>query len=383
MVPKRFAAQDDTKRNAPDSQRQALVPDGGWKAWVLPGVLVGFVVLATTRPQSAAFCFVPLLGQLSVMSVFVYRSSQTARDVRYQTPTKNVLRAVVGSIFLGAAEVVTVRAVWECLFKFDRLESVADLFACVLGAVALASTRVLFTYAACAVSDYMFHRFVWHAHWTQGTTSVVFRSVWRQYVQHYLGHHRHVHDPETSAKMSKLDEKPMSDARKLAIEHASSKSLDDQHVLWCSNHGLTVGIEGDERVNVRMKWGCRLHTATMFLAMPGGSLAIISAIYGSLFGTMLHCTSSALTLYLTFHHDKYHCNAAERRQWAASRYDPSRGRLVDRLVGSTGSALWLCGGMDQVTSEHKMHHLRPEHREEYYGLVPYGRFFVYLFWQSW
>jgi len=167
------------------------------------------------------------------------------------------------------------------------------------------------------------------------------------------------------------------------IEHASSKTLDDQHVLWCSNHGLTVGTEVDERVNSSMKWGCRLHTATMFLAMPCGTLAIMNALCGSLLGVLLHCASSAFTLYLTFHHDKYHCNAAERQKWAASRYGRSGGPFIDRLVNAIGSTLWLCDGMNQVTAEHKHHHFRPEHREEYYGLVPYGRVFVYPMWQSW
>merc|ERR1711865_486285 len=107
--------------------------------------------------------------------------------------------------------------------------------------------------------------------------------------QHYLAHHKHSSDPDTSANMAKLHDKPMSDVRKLRIETGSASSMEDVYVMWCSNHGLTVGVENDERVTFASKWGCRLHTGMMYLAMPCGTAAFVNAICGSAFGALVHC----------------------------------------------------------------------------------------------
>jgi len=229
----------------------------------------------------------------------------------------------------------------------------------------------------------MFHRFVWHAHWAKKTTSLLFRSVRRHYVQHYLGHHKHTHDPETRVNMAEMSDQPMSKARRHAIEASSSLSSGDVAVLWCSNHGLTVGAEGDERVSFSMKWGCRLHTALMLLTMPSGSSLLMNASHGSSLGMLLHLAAISFVLYITFHHDKYHADEEKRTQWAETRYEPSCGSVVERVINSIGRALWLSDEMNLITEDHLKHHHCPENREEHYGLVPFGRFFIFPVWQSW
>lgn len=351
-----------------------------WKAWVLPLVLGSLVALAVSIPHSQQL---PLLGQLIIMGSLVYQSSKTARDIRYRTPALNVMRAIFGSIFIVVAEVTTIQMAWSYYFSFKRPCCIVSLIAALIGAVGLILVEFLFTYATCALTDYMFHRFVWHAHWAKSHTSLLFRAVHRHYVQHYLAHHHHVHHAETRSNLAKLSPSPMGSARKHAIEGGSSVSVQDVNVLWCSNHGLTVGVEDDPRVTFSMKWGCRLHTALMCLAMPCGTAVIINAIQGSFIGMLRHCISIAFILYITFHHDKYHADVEQRNQWVDRRYKPSHTSCAQRAISIIGKALWLSEGMSRVTQEHIKHHHSPEHRDEYYGLVPYGSFFIYPVWQSW
>jgi hypothetical protein len=305
-----------------------LEHDGAGRAWILPGVLVVLLALAASASGSpgnatlecaqvagssissfacsvdvswARAAILPICAQLTIMSTIVYLSSITARDIRYRAPLTNVLRTIIGSLFLSGAEVAASQKVWSYVV-WDSPSSTLVL-------AALALVRVFFGYATCAISDYMFHRFVWHAHWAMKPTSLLFRAVRRHYIQHYVGHHKHCHDSDTRARMAQLHEKPMSDAKKLEIETNPKLTLEDVYVLQCSNHGLSVGVENDARV-VLGKWGCRLHTALMFLAMPCGTAVLVNAAYGSVFGVLVHCSLVAFVLSLTFHHDKYHAEVA-------------------------------------------------------------------------
>lgn len=382
-----------------------LKHDGVGKAWILPGVLLVFLALAASLSTSTAdavatecpqlagslingfTCLVdvsraraailPLCAQLTIMSTIVYLSSNTARDIRYRAPLANVLRTIIGSLLLSGAEVALVQKMWSYV-SWDSMSS--SIFAL----ASLALVRVLFGYAMCAISDYMFHRFVWHAHWAMKPTSLLFRAVRRHYVQHYVGHHKHCHDSDTAARMAQLHEKPMSDAKKLEIETNPRLTLEDVYVLQCSNHGLSVGAEDDARV-VLGKWGCRLHTALMFLTMPSGTAVFVNVMYGSLLGVLVHCSLVGFLLYLTFHHDKYHAEVAMTREWAGTQYASGRGAgsVVARAVGRCLRSMWMSGEMDRTIRDHEKHHHCAKHCEEFFGLAPYSRFFVYPMWHSW
>jgi len=388
-------------RNAAAKQKSGLAPkaakiaakmgdherlphDGPWKQWVLPALLGGLGALVAFSSAGAwqGFCpfalpLIGLCGQLGVMSTLVYRSSKTSHDSRYRAPVMNVLRAALGSLLLSCVEVALVQGVRGYLVV--RLGGEANLWALLISV----AIHFFFGYAMCALSDYMFHRFVWHAHWASAATSVLFRAVRRHYAQHYLAHHNHSADSETSANMAKLDDKPMSDVRKLRIETDKASSMEDVYVMWCSNHGLTVGVENDERVTFASKWGCRLHTGMMYLAMPCGTAALVNAICGSAFGALVHCAFIAFPIYITYHHDKYHAELETRREWVESWHDVSHCSFIKRAFRSVCRSMWLSDEMDRIISDHQKHHHGHEHREEFYGLVPYSRFFVYPVWQSW
>jgi hypothetical protein len=288
----------------------------------------------------------------------------------------NVLRATIGSLLLSGAEVVVVQKVGSFTFP----GSMSRIFA--LATLGLA--RIFLGYATCAISDYMFHRFVWHAHWAMKPTSLLFRAVRRHYIQHYVAHHKHCHDSATVARMAQLHAKPMSDTKKLEIETNPKLTMEDVYVLQCSNHGLSVGAENDKRV-VLGKWGCRLHTALMFLTMPSGTATFVNVINGSLFGVLVHCSWVVFVVYLTFHHDKYHAEVEVTKEWAATRYasNLSDDSFIERAVGYCLRSMWMSKEMDRTIQDHEKHHHSPKHCEEFFGLVPFSRFFVYPMWQSW
>lgn len=376
----------DTGATATDDEDVPVPVFSVSEGFILPIVLgtnaVLQVPLAYLMPQSP-IRFVPLILQLSFMAVIVYRSSETARDHRYQTPVQNVLRAVLGSVLLGFAEVALVGAIWDRVRAMEDEHATMWVLVRLCGFAAVTLIQSVFTYGLCSISDYMFHRFIWHAHWAKEPLSWFMCALRRQYVQHYMAHHRHCHDHETVARMADLMPNTPTEEKKLAIEQSSSLGPDDMFPLWCSNHGLSVGVENDpERVPFWLKWVCRTHTALMYLMLPSGTVGLIQALNGSPFGWLRHSASSAMMLYITYHHDKFHCDAERREHWAQERY-ASPCSVVERIVCGIGRMFWLSNEMERVTEDHKKHHHCPEHREEHYGLLPYGFYFIYTMWQSW
>jgi hypothetical protein len=166
-------------------------------------------------------------------------------------------------------------------------------------------------------------------------------------------------------RMRELAPTPMSASKKATIEAGMPE--DDVLALECSNHGFTVGTD-HSAVHL---YGCRVHAALMFLAMPVGTVMLWNLLMGRAWVALVHACAIAFPVYLTVHHDKYHATADGRRAWAAAR--PS---WPERW-------LWACWAMDTATEEHLEHHHDRSGRERYFGLVPGGSFAVYPVWQTW
>lgn len=331
----------------------SLPVDGTWKEWVLPSLLVCLLLLAWFG--GPPFAMVAIVVQLTIMGCIVFWSSAHARvPLRDRTPWANVLRAVAGSLGAAALELGVGWAIGR-----------ASNGLCVLG---LLSSVCFFTYVSAALSDYMFHRFVWHAHWASTThgVSVLFKAVRRHYVQHFLGHHTHSRHPHTVKAMRAHHAQPMTSKRKRVIEQ-SMPVREDVDVLHCSNHGFTVGASA---VPLFHRWGCLLHTPLMLLSMPAGTAALLQLGAGRAAG-LLHLVACTFPLYLTVHHDIYHADPEQRQKWGATwRWAPLRW-------------LWTSSEMGRMIDEHLQHHHSDAHRERHFGLMPFGRYFIFPVWQSW
>jgi hypothetical protein len=304
--------------------------------------LVGLVAAAGGRGPTVLGATV-IAAQLSIMSCIVGRSSSTCLDFRLRTPMANVARIVIGSLSVCVLETAVVQRVSP--------------------AAALAYSS-LCAWVTCALSDYCFHRFIWHAHWARQPCGLFFQAIHNQYVQHYVGHHTHSLHPPSRNRMHALEPSPMSSTKRLEIERGMH--ADDVFALECSDHGFTVGTG----LSFLHMWACRWHTSMMFLAMPTGTVVLWNIMMGSFGSALLHACAVSYPLWLTVHHDKYHAAPAKRKAWAAEQCT-----ALERWF-------WACGGMDTVTREHHRHHCA-DGRERYFGLVPGGWFAIYPIWQAW
>lgn len=331
------------------------------------------------QPTLSLMADLSLCVQLLIMSTIVYLSSQTAKDIpgrciRYQAPVANVLRATIGSLLLCGMEIAVVDGAWNTLIW----DSMGNTLVSVLVLMSLVPLRILFGYAMSANSEYMFHRFVWHSHWSTKTDFPLFRALRRHYIQHYEGHHKQTRDPEVRSLMEQLHEKPVSDAKKLKTETNPRLFLEDAEGLQCTNHGLTTGADD---LPMRWKWGCRMHFHLMFLSMPSGTAIFVNAMYGSLIGVLVHCFLVAFMAYIYKHHDKYHANIEKTRQWAEDHCGALlKGSLLECIAGRCLLAIWLSEEMHKTILDHEKHH---EDGAEFFGVAPYSRFFVYPIWQTW
>lgn len=309
------------------------------KVRVLELVLVFLVICAYIIPSVG---LVMVAVQLCLMATLVWR--QTSSMTKPQAPVLNTLRAIFGSLVLAGGEAILLRAI--------------DTNGALLSPVAV---HMGVAYAAMAISDYMFHRFIWHAHWTKTHRGSHFwRTVYLHYLQHYLAHHKHSLEKSTIPKMRALESSPLRPARKAEIE-ASFTTNDELDTLACSNHGFTVSDF------------CRLSTVTMQLALPSGTCIVADAMSQRETGVVIHVAWLLLPLYLVIHHDKYHCTSEARHKWA----DMKARNFVERTF-------WKLSEVDVVCKEHlEHHHGVARHGERFFGLVPWGRFFIYPVFQTW
>ena len=116
------------------------------RARTLELLLLFLVTCAYTVPVIAPAM---LAVQLSLMATLVWRSSLTETSA----PAPNTLRAVVGSLVLAGGEATVLRAHYH-------QPSAMDTWTVRMFPIAV---HMATAYAAMAISDYMFHRFIWHA----------------------------------------------------------------------------------------------------------------------------------------------------------------------------------------------------------------------------
>merc|ERR1719204_1939710 len=79
--------------------------------------------------------------------------------------------------------------------------------------------RFLLVYAQTSISLYMYHRFIFHAHWsakTKGFDRWLFDLVRANYWMHYFEHHAVSRNPASSAKLAKLEKVSLTDEEVVA-----------------------------------------------------------------------------------------------------------------------------------------------------------------------
>jgi hypothetical protein len=153
------------------------------------------VLLVCSRPGLA------LVVQVLVMAVLVLRGVND--EARSHRCTK--------SAAVGRASVVSAR-ILAGIAVFAAVEGVMADAAGAVGAAA--AIHLVFAFGGAVMSDYVCHRFIWHAAWSMRSAEGSWdRWMWTfvrgHHVQHYIGHHKHTQHPKADAAMRALQPVPL------------------------------------------------------------------------------------------------------------------------------------------------------------------------------
>ena len=162
------------------------------------------------------------------------RRQRSRDDIRIHDPSLNLLRSLVGTALLAAVHV-----------GLSISLSTGSAYAFKL------AWHIFICYWTVVVSEYMVHRFIWHAHWARYRQDAprLFSHLHFHYIQHYLAHHKHAVDPETKARM---EDGQLFDPHDAEKKRMIGKQFESQagdlvkrrfmaRLLSCSNHGFTIG----------------------------------------------------------------------------------------------------------------------------------------------
>lgn len=209
-------------------------------------------------------------------------------------------------------------------------------------------------YAQVSISLYMYHRFIFHAHWsarTQGFERWLWDMVRANYTMHYFEHHQISHTKEDAQKLAKLERVSLTPEQ---IEHKYNGDWLLQNFVHYTNRGIT--IEGPVGL---------LGAFMFFSILPTGTLCVLSYARGDVLSCALHLAGSALGMYQTMvQHDKYHADAETLEEFASK---------------SWCGWLWKSAEMTRIIHEHKLHHDGKNH-DRYFSMLPFDCFFIYLLW---
>jgi hypothetical protein len=261
--------------------------------------------------------------QAFLMSTLVYRQTSQASDV---------LRCLGACAVLGSVELL--------------LDQVHPLVGLPLLAITL--------YAQVCISLYMYHRFVFHAHWsirTQGLDRFLWAFLRGQYIQHYFEHHQVAKAEEAVQKLAKLEKVSLTRAE-LQEKYKGDWLL--QNFVDYTDRGITIrhpaGVFG---------------AFLFFFILPSGPLASLSYALGHAITAVLHLLGVVWGMWQTMvNHDKYHADTETLDGYASTSYF---------------GWLWTSAEMKRIIHEHKLHH-ESGNRNRYFSMMPFDSFFIYPLW---
>ena len=305
-----------------------------------------------------------LVLQQALQSYIVYRSSVSEQQhprqrgkrdpILTHDPLANVFRSVAGTILFALIDASFLAYLTDALGKTGFL-SAAKLFWC-----------SFISYWTVVMSEYMVHRFIWHAHWMRHRHKVarLFSHAHFHYVHHYLAHHKHAMDPDTKTRMLEGAAEPHNPDKKRSIEAQFKTQTEEysatQQALDCSNHGFTVGT-----------WQCRISTVALYFLCPTGFSVIMHVLYRDWLSALVHLMMSSLAVYMAIQHQAFHCSREALARWATRRV------CLERWF-------WTSGAMSLKAEEHKKHHYSYKHGDiEFCGVLPFGHFVLFPIWQMW
>ena len=294
---------------------------------------VGFVFNGATvlLPMiSVCDCRIAAVFQLMMMTVLVFRSTTTERGNGVFKAFENCTRIL---LFVGAFTWLETRAEHP-LMKLLSTVSIAYVNQC--------------------LSDYMCHRFIWHAHWShslQGLSAMFWVAVKTNYIQHYMCHHKLSHDPECRELMDNLI--PIPTAKHETVDKPYIENGVALSAIGCTNYGIRVDTIG-----------CKLHMASLhWTFLTVSSFMYIQLALGNTNSAMIHFLSAAIPVAYLSEHDKFHASEVTR---------------ISKYGNSWLKYIYCTKEYDNLCKAHIQHHHDPKYSNQRYGLIPYNRFVCIL-----
>jgi|GEM_PF-3750482 len=290
--------------------------------------LIEYIIVLAFIFESA---FTPILGfslffQLLAMNTVVFRSSKSKK-------ISNAIRCSLFGCVIGLGHVFVATQI--------SIPFLPTLMHCFLALLTV------------QVSDYCFHRFLWHAHWTKKLNKIE-RILWNPLrvhtIHHFNGHHRHYQNKEQKERM--LRQEHVHHSAKDKVEHQYKDDVTAMYALRCSDHGVTMyGFE------------CVGSFTIGYFCLPTGTSIIIQFLLlssGELLlplGVMIQMAVVSIPVFLNMNHAFYHSTPE-------ARYRASQGTMLKKF--------WNSREMNRLAKDHDLHHRKGER----YGVVPYYRYIV-------
>lgn len=269
-----------------------------------------------------------LVFHLISMGIIIYRSSNHRK-------VANVFRCVLFGVSIGIIQGVVAN---------ETLPIVLSI-----------GLHVALSILTVQVSDYCYHRFLWHANWTRKLSKlgqILWNPVRVHTIHHSSGHHRHYKTLEQNERMLRHEV-----VHHQAKEQVESKYLADSTALYalrCSDHGVTMfGFE------------CIGSFTIGYMCLPTVTSIIVQLLFvpSSSFllpvGVWIQMALVAVPVYLNMNHAFYHSEFEARCEAAKH---------------SLFGWFWKSDEMERLAQEHHHHHQKGQR----FGVVPFYRHIVSL-----
>lgn len=211
--------------------------------------------------------------------------------------------------------------------------------------VALVLVGAAIGYASTVHADFLIHRNIWHGRWRIVHRGPLRWLLYPHYIHHLKAHHRH----------ARLHRGQLEGGH--AVPAASHQKVEERYwARWnihyglrCTRHGITIrGLE------------CLLHYWSVFLVTPQPYVALaLWWVLGPAAGipALLMPGCAVVTQVL---HRYYHMTEATRSA-CAPRW--LRWAVASREFG-------------RLADEHQQHHYDSKFKDDYYGVLPFGKWLL-------
>lgn len=202
-------------------------------------------------------------------------------------------------------------------------------------------------YIGIVISDFMVHRNIMHGRWKIVKRRERFFQMWLypHYIQHLVVHHSH----SVNAKSELEQGLPVPERLKEKKVKQFSHLFWPSKALGCSDHGMSIkdGV-------------CLFSFLSLFLITPQYLLAaVLAATWGIGHGAIV-IMFTLIPAYNHFHHRFYHMDSEAKKKLAP--------RFLRWVV--------LSREIEKITEEHMEHHHSQKRTDDYYNLLPFGRYIL-------